>query len=111
VNGVFSSNDLELLCRAALRGLGIALLPLMLVHPFLESGKLVPVLLRAVGVEARIAVVYLEREFVPPPVRAFVDAVVEWAPTALELTLPEQCRAAVRSLGEAGKKKKKRTRR
>ncbi|MEZ4441251.1 MAG: hypothetical protein R3B72_19275 [Polyangiaceae bacterium] len=32
------------------------------------------------GAEVRAFVVYLEREFVPPAVRAFVDAVIAWAP-------------------------------
>ncbi|WXA94282.1 LysR substrate-binding domain-containing protein [Pendulispora brunnea] len=53
VDGAFFSNDIDLLCDAAVRGLGIALLPRMLVRPHLESGALVQV-------------------------RAFIDAAVAW---------------------------------
>jgi hypothetical protein len=39
---------------------------------------------------AQIAVVYLEREFVPPQVRAFVDAVVKWSESEVpEWDLPD----------------------
>ncbi len=97
VDGTFSSNDVLLLGDAALRGLGIAFLPLVVVHRHLESGALVQVLAGALSAEVRIAVVYPEREFVPPQVRAFVEAVVAWAPEALGQQLPEQCREAARN--------------
>ncbi len=102
VDGVLYSNELDLLRTAAVRGLGIAFLPLMLVHSDLASGALVPVLLDTLRGESLIAVVYPERQFVPPAVRAFVDAVVAWAPEALGLKVPEQCRAAVAALGREG---------
>ena len=47
--------------------------------------------------------VYAEREFVPPQVRALVDEIVRWAPTALDQSLGEKCR-------EAGKRKLKQAR-
>jgi DNA-binding transcriptional LysR family regulator len=80
VEGTLFSNDLFLLMHAALRGRGIALLPVLLVRPFVERGALVQVLPDAIAGETRVTVVYAEREFVPPQVRAFVDAVVAWAP-------------------------------
>jgi DNA-binding transcriptional LysR family regulator len=95
LEGAFFSNDLELLRDAALRGLGIAYLPLMLLYPALESGTLVPVLPDTLRGEALFAVVYAEREFVPPAVRAFVDAVVAWAPTELGRQVPQRCREAM----------------
>jgi DNA-binding transcriptional LysR family regulator len=107
VDGALFSNDVLFLCAAALRGLGIAFLPLLVAYPHLESGALVPVLRGAVSAESRIAVVYLEREFVPPAVRAFVDAVVEWAPGALGRRVPEACVAAARLLSAPAKKKKR----
>lgn len=110
VEGMLSSNDVQLLAAAAQRGLGIAFLPLVVVLPQLKSGALVPVLLGTIGAEARIAVLYLERELVPPQVRAFVDAVVAWAPGQLTPELPEQCReAARRALRPRGSRKKVRS--
>ena len=78
VDGAFFSNDIALLCDAAVRGLGIALLPQSLVAPHMESGALVQVLANVVGAEMQIALVYPERAFLPPQVRAFIDAVVPW---------------------------------
>lgn len=83
VNGSFSSNDLVLVREAAVRGLGVALLPNFLVADQLADGSLVHVLPGVLGTQIRLAVVYLEREFLPPHVRAFVETLVAWAP-ALE---------------------------
>jgi len=33
--------------------------------------------------ETRVAVVYQQRELMPPQVRAFIDVLVAWAPTAI----------------------------
>jgi len=92
VEGAFFTNEVPLLVDAALRGLGIAVLPLMAVYEHLQSGALVHVLDGAIGADSRVAVVFLEREFVPPHVRAFVDAVVAWAPSELGRPVPE-CKA------------------
>jgi DNA-binding transcriptional LysR family regulator len=108
VEGHLFSNDVQLLCAAALRGLGIAFLPLLIVYPHLESGALLPVLQGVLSAESRIAVVYLEREFVPPQVRAFVDAVVEWGPAALGRSVPARCVEAARQLSAPGKQKRAR---
>jgi len=75
VSGTLFSNDLQFLCEAALAGLGIALLPTFIVDEFLKRRELVHVLVKAVGADAKTSVVYPEREFLPPPVRAFVDLV------------------------------------
>jgi DNA-binding transcriptional LysR family regulator len=91
VESSFSSNDLRLLREAAVRGLGVALLPRLLLAGDLESGALVHVLPGVVESEHRLAVVYPEREFLPPHVRAFVEALVAWAPA---LQLPSTLRAA-----------------
>lgn len=80
VDGSLFSNDIRLLCDAALDGLGIAVLPRMLVGPHLESGALVHVLPDAIRAETQLSVVYKEREFMPPQLRAFIDALVAWAP-------------------------------
>jgi DNA-binding transcriptional LysR family regulator len=80
IEAAFTTNDMPMLCEAALAGLGIAFVPQMAIIDALERGELVHVLPGVVGAETRIAIVYLERELVPPQVRAFVDAVVAWAP-------------------------------
>ena len=84
VEGSLFSNEITLLCEAALHGLGIAFLPWIMVGDLVESGALVHVLEGVVETESRVAAVYLEREFVPPQVRAFVDAVAGWAVVGLD---------------------------
>ncbi|HVK63969.1 MAG TPA: LysR family transcriptional regulator [Polyangium sp.] len=102
VEGALFTNDIHLLCDAALEGLGIALLPQVLVQPHLESGALVHVLPGAIQAESHIAVVYPEREFLPPQVRAFIDAVVAWAPElVVRADAPKPKRAAKKRGGRA----------
>lgn len=79
VDNVMSSNDMRLLQRAAIRGLGIALLPDLLIRDALATGELVQVLPGKLEVAVQFAVVYVERELLPLHVRAFVDALAEWA--------------------------------
>jgi len=78
VEGALFANDVELLCDAAVAGLGIALLPWRLAEPHLASGALVPVLPDAIRAESQLSVVYKEREFMSPQLRAFIDALVAW---------------------------------
>jgi DNA-binding transcriptional LysR family regulator len=79
VESAFSSNDLQVLREAAVQGVGVALLPSVLVGDLLESGALVHVLQGLVEGNNHLAVVYPEREFLPFHVRAFVDALLAWA--------------------------------
>jgi len=79
VEPVLASNDLTVLREAALMGRGLAMLPLSIVYDDVRAGRLVVVLPERMGGESQVAVVYAEREFVAPAVRAFVDAVVVWA--------------------------------
>lgn len=81
VDGVFSSNDLRLVRDAAVRGLGIAMIPHLVLGDLVETGVLVQVLPGILESENRVSVVYIEREFIAPHVRAFVEAMVAWAPT------------------------------
>ncbi|MGK4006305.1 LysR substrate-binding domain-containing protein [Sorangium sp. So ce1036] len=78
VEGALFTNDMYLLCDAALQGLGIALLPQQVARPHLESGALVHVLAGAIQADSHLAVIYAEREFMPPQLRAFIDAVMAW---------------------------------
>lgn len=80
VEGPLLTNDINLLHEAAVRGLGVTLLPMMLVGPSIASGELVHVLAAIVGAESKVSIVYPEREFLPAQVRAFADLVVEWMP-------------------------------
>jgi len=84
VEGSLVSNDITLLVDAAVRGLGIAVLPTLLVGELLERGALVRVLPELIDAESRVSVVYQEKELLPPQVRAFIDVLVAWAPTAID---------------------------
>ncbi|MEM6995994.1 MAG: LysR family transcriptional regulator [Myxococcota bacterium] len=73
VSGRVVSDDLSLLRAAALRGEGLAHLPRPAVGADLRKGTLVPVLERSVGEDFPVCLVYADREFIEPKVRAFVD--------------------------------------
>lgn len=73
VSGPLAANHTPLTRRAALAGLGLALLPWLVVHRDVAEGRLVPVLPGLVGTEHPISLVYTDREYMDPKVRAFVD--------------------------------------
>ncbi len=83
VDGAFFSDDISLLCEAAINSRGIALLPEELIREHLHHGALVPVLRDIIGTEMQVAVVYPDRHFLLPQVRAFIDAVVSWIASEL----------------------------
>lgn len=83
IESQFVTNDMLLLEEMAVRGLGIALLPMLMLTPLLERGDLLHVLPDLIREDVRVALVYPEKEFLPPQVRAFIDAVVAWAPGRL----------------------------
>lgn len=87
VRSVFSSNEIGVLHHAAIAGLGIAFLPRLIVSDNLANGSLVHVLGGIVETEDKLAVVYPERELVPPHVRVFIDRLVAWAPTLEHVAL------------------------
>jgi hypothetical protein len=47
--------------------------------------------------DSHVAMVYAEREFVPPQVRAFIDTVAEWAEKEFELSRQHAQANAVRA--------------
>jgi DNA-binding transcriptional LysR family regulator len=102
IEPVLSSNDLAILHEAARRGRGIALLPLAFVYDDIRAGALVPVLPERVGADSVVAIVYADREFVTPALRAFIDAVIAWAANdpAFARKLPE-CDATAHGASEA----------
>lgn len=79
VEGALVSNDIHLLRRAVEQGIGIAHLPMLIAEEMLEAGTAVPVLEGIIGGETQIAVVYPEKAYLSPVVRAFIDAIVVWA--------------------------------
>ncbi|MFK7999700.1 MAG: LysR family transcriptional regulator [Polyangiales bacterium] len=78
VDGPFVSDDMMALRGAAEDGLGIALIPGDLIKKPLADGSLVAVLPEEVGQSVPLSVVWKEREFLDPKIRAFVDVVVRW---------------------------------
>jgi DNA-binding transcriptional LysR family regulator len=84
VEGKLYSNDILMRRALAADGRGITLLPSLLADDSLRRGHLVPVLERVIGAQSQLALVYPERELVPPAVRAFIEAISTWSETALD---------------------------
>jgi DNA-binding transcriptional LysR family regulator len=76
VRGRFAADALAALHVAALRGVGIALLPAFLADGDLRDGTLVPVLPTFVPVAGTLHALYPPTRHVSPKVRAFVDFLV-----------------------------------
>ncbi|MEM9493697.1 MAG: substrate binding domain-containing protein, partial [Myxococcota bacterium] len=76
VRGRFVSGEVPLRLNAALQGLGIALLPEPITRHYCATGQLELVLAEHVGAVWTANLVFLEREFLPPQVRAFIDHTV-----------------------------------
>ncbi|MBB3233239.1 LysR family transcriptional regulator [Phyllobacterium endophyticum] len=64
--------------RAALAGLGFALLPDFIARPDIESGRLVAVLEDFIMHDAGIYAVYPHRRYLPAKVRVLVDFLTKW---------------------------------
>ena len=64
--------------RAALAGLGFALLPDFIAQADIESGRLVGVLEEFVLHDAGIYAVYPHRRYLPAKVRVLVDYLAKW---------------------------------
>ena len=78
VNGVFFSNSAIALRKAAVRDLGIALVPRYAVTEELEAGALVPVLPRYKVAQRPLFACYPRAARVPQKVTIFVDFLREW---------------------------------
>jgi len=105
LEGALFSNSPELLVRAAERGLGIVLVPSLAAESRIASGKLVVVMPNVLRSEGRIALVYPERELVPPPVRTFVEWMVARAPTVLDRHASSRADAAPRNRREPARRR------
>lgn len=76
VAGRFSGNTAQALRKAALAGLGIALLPSALTQRDLRAGLLVPVLPQYHRLGHGVHMVYPSRRYLPLAVSAFIDLVI-----------------------------------
>ncbi|WP_428240951.1 LysR family transcriptional regulator [Gynuella sp.] len=74
----FTVNDLDTMCEAMLNDMGIAALPLYLLKPHLENGKVVRVLPEVVFPTRTIHVVYPENRYLSAKSRAFVDFMADY---------------------------------
>ncbi len=73
VNGRFVADSGTLLCEAAARGCGIALLPSFIVGPHVVRGELVPLLEEFESPPLAIQAVYPERRFLSAKTRKLID--------------------------------------
>lgn len=77
VAGTLMTNEMQLSLEAAKRGHGIALVSEYLARDDLDRGLIVRVLSDSVGRRERVNLLYIEREYLDPKVRAFVAFFVE----------------------------------
>ena len=70
-------DDPEAICRAALLGLGVALIAVPHALPHLESGALVRLVPQWYADAGPISIYYASRTLMPAKTRVFVDFVVE----------------------------------
>lgn len=73
-----ASTDMKLRIDWALADLGIAMAPTSFLESHVEAGRLVYVLDGEVGAAATLSIVYVDREYQAPQVRAFIERAVEF---------------------------------
>ena len=83
VEGRLAGNAIGLMRAAARDDLGLALLPSGPIASDLDAGRLVAVLEDTVGTDHPVNIVYADREYIEPKVRAFVDWAVQVLPHTL----------------------------
>ncbi len=76
VDGRLGATESRLIRSAARAGVGLAFLPVPLIHEDLVSGALVAVLRDDVGDTARVSIVFSDRAYIEPKVRVFIDRAV-----------------------------------
>lgn len=77
VKSLLESNDGQILCAAALEGLGILVQPNYIIYDYVVSGRLVPVLDEWDLPRLSINIAFQTRKHMPAKVRAFVDFLTE----------------------------------
>ena len=93
VNGRFTVNAARVVLRAAVAGLGIALLPDSVTAPEIKAGRLVRVLPRYRREGADLYAVYISRRQIPPAVTAFVAFAAEKIRSVLSSATVTRARA------------------
>lgn len=78
VNGLFCSNNADVLNEAAIEGLGIALLPVFIAGPDLRAGKLVPVLKGYTAPNIYLSLLYAPNRHLSTRIRLFVKFIQDW---------------------------------
>jgi len=79
VNGSIQANDLGVLIKAAINGVGVVYLPCDLANPYLAKGELIRLLPDISLPTMALWAVYLSRSYQRPVVRAFIDFLaVQW---------------------------------
>jgi len=71
------SNDGQVICSAALGGLGILIQPLYIVQSYISAGKLVPVLLDWELPLLSMNIAYQNRALMPAKIRVFTDFLIK----------------------------------
>ena len=94
INSRFAVNDMRVLAQACIAGLGIALLPQLIVEPIIAQGKLVRVLptYRRTSAGLGLQLVYTSRPPVPPAVAVFAEFLLDKLGEAM--TDPSQSHAS-----------------
>ena len=96
VTGRFSANSGRSLLKSCVSGLGIALLPNMLVMPDIDAGALAHVLPNYRGGGAKVSVVLPSREQIPAAVSAFVEFAIAKLETLIANQAPGPARKRLR---------------
>lgn len=91
VTGRFSGNTAQALRKAALAGLGIALLPSMVTRRELSAGMLVPVLPQFHRKGHGVHLVYSSRRHLPSAVAAFIELVADKLSDLEDLPITMPC--------------------
>jgi DNA-binding transcriptional LysR family regulator len=94
VAGRFSGNTAQALRKAALAGLGLALLPSTMTRRELQAGLLVPVLPQFHRKGHGVHLVYASRRHLPSAVSAFIDLVVDRLGDIEDLPIAVPCAPA-----------------
>jgi len=78
INGNYQVNNSEAIREALLQGMGIARLPTFVAGPDIENGTLVHLLPEYEMPSITVYALFLERQYMPAKVRAFIDFSIEY---------------------------------